>query len=241
VTTVDELLTDRQQADVVRKWLRENGGFMLGGLVLGLGGLFGWNQWQDYRDTQAEQASALYENFAGELRGNRMTRADELFAELGSTFGSSPYFDQARFLMAKSYLDRNEFDTAADHLAQIIADTQSAGLAHIAGLRLARVRLHQQRFDDALGILEAMDPDSAFAARYYDVRGDVYVAMNRIEDARGEYQSALAAERQPPVVDRVYVQAKLDDLGIASLDVIDEDPVQATGGDDSAGEPAPAE
>ncbi len=32
---MDEFLTDEQQADVVRKWIRENGGYMLGGLVIG--------------------------------------------------------------------------------------------------------------------------------------------------------------------------------------------------------------
>jgi len=238
---VDELRTDGQTADLVRKWARENGGFILGGLVLGLGGLFGWNQWQDYWSTQAEAASALYEEFAGALRGNRMMRADEVFVDLESAYEGSPYLDQARFLMAKSYLDRNEFDAAADNLSQVVANTQSAGIAHIARLRLARVRLHQQRLDDALGILEAIDLDSAFAARYHDVRGDVYTAMNRIEDARSEYQLALAAEQQPPVVDRVYVQAKLDDLGIAASEDVDEEPAEAAGGDESDGDETSAE
>lgn len=211
--TVDEQLTDEQQAAVVRKWLRENGGYLLGGLALGLGGLFGLNQWQDYQATQAEQASALYENIVGAIRTDRVTRANEYIMILEETYGDSPYLDQARLQIAKSHLDRNEFDVAASYLAQILADSGSDAMAHIARLRLARVRLHQQQFDEALEILEPMDSDSAFLPRYHEVRGDVYIAMNRPNDARIEYQAALGAAEQPTVVDRVYVQVKLDALG----------------------------
>ena len=47
---VDEYLTDEQQAEVVKRWLRQNGLFMVLGVVLGLGGLFGWNSWQDRQE-----------------------------------------------------------------------------------------------------------------------------------------------------------------------------------------------
>jgi len=210
---VDEQLTDEQQAEVVRKWLRENGAYLLGGLALGLGGLFGLNQWQGYQDTQGEQASALYENVIGALQTDRVTRANEYIMILEETYDDSPYLDQARFLISRSHLDRNEFDVAASYLAQIVADSSSQEMAHIARLRLARIRLHQQQFDEALEILEAMDSDSAFSSRYHEVRGDVYIAQNRPNDARSEYAAALGDDEQQTVVDRAYVQAKLDALG----------------------------
>ena len=210
---VDEQLTDEQQADVVRKWLRENGSYLLGGLALGLGGLFGLDQWQGYQATQAEQASVLYENVVGAIQTDRVTRANEYIMILEETYDDSPYLDQARLQIAKSHLDRNEFDVAASYLAQIVADSGSDEMVHIARLRLARVRLHQQQFDEALKILQAMDTDSAFVPRYHEVRGDVYIAMNRPNDARIEYQAALGGTGQSTVVDRVYVQVKLDALG----------------------------
>ena len=212
---MDEHLTDEQQAEKVRKWLRENGGYMLGGLALGLGGLFALNQWEGYKANQAEQASALYENVVGAIQTDRVTTANEYIMILEETYEDSPYLDQARLMIARSHLDRNEFDVAASYLAQIVADSASDEMVHIARLRLARVRLHQQQFDEALEILEAMDSDSAFSPRYHEVRGDVYMAMNRQNDARSEYQSALGlgGAEQPTAADRVYVQAKLDALG----------------------------
>ena len=219
---MDEFLTDRQQADIVRKWIRENGAYMFGGLVLGLGGLFGWNQWQDYRIVQAEQASELYEEIVVAIRNDRETRADALILDLENDYDRSPYLDQARLMMAKFYLDRSEFDLAANSLMQLASDSKSVEMKHIARLRLARIRLQQQKPDEALKILQEADSDSAFSARYHDLSGDVYYALNRTDEARREYAEALRSDQQPPVIDRTYVQAKLDDLGSGSMMVLDD-------------------
>jgi len=37
----EENLTDEQQADIIRQWLRENGLFIFGGLGVGLAAVFG--------------------------------------------------------------------------------------------------------------------------------------------------------------------------------------------------------
>jgi predicted negative regulator of RcsB-dependent stress response len=239
---VDEFLTDQQQADVVRKWIRENGAYMLGGLILGLGGLFGWDQWQDYRDAQAEQASELYEELVFAIRNDRETRADGLILDLENQYNQSPYLDQARLMMAKFYLDRSQFDTAANFLASVRSDSKSAEMQHIARLRLARVRLQQRKLDDALEILGDADSGSAFSARYHDLRGDVYYAQNRPDEARREYEAALSFDQQPPIVDRVYLQAKVDDLSGRSVLVPDEAMLEAEQADTvSAVEPVDIE
>jgi len=239
---VDEQLTDDQQAEVVRKWLRENGAYLLGGLALGLGGLFGLDQWQAYQATQSEQASVLYENVIGALQTDRVSRADEYMMILEETYNDSPYLDQARFLVARSHLDRNEFDVAASYLSQVVADSSSEEMSHIARLRLARIRLHQQQFDEALEILQAMGSDTAFASRYHEVRGDVYMAMNRPNEARSEYQSALGDVDQATIVDRVYVQAKLDALGSDTAAELDEFPAELRSPDEGvADDPAVTE
>ncbi|MGI9344282.1 MAG: YfgM family protein [Gammaproteobacteria bacterium] len=210
---LDDFRTDEQQAEVVRQWLRENLAFVVGGIVVALGGLFGWQQWQDYRDTQAERASGLYEELIAAVGGGRLTQAEEVFADLQSRYAGSAYIDQSRFVLAKASMDRNDFETAAEHLAAAVDNTTSPEFRHIARLRLARVRLQQQQYEVALDVLGPSNPDSAFAARYDDIRGDVYFAQGRLDDAREAYEAALMAGQIPPVVDRVLVQAKLDALG----------------------------
>ena len=213
---VDEQLTDEQQAEIVRNWLRENGGFIFGGIVVAVGALFGWQQWQNYRITQAERASQTYEILLGALRGGRTSQAEEFFADLESQYSDSAYVDQARLALAKSDMDRSDFDAAAERLAAVVANTSSDELRHIATLRLARVRLQQQQFDTALDVLGDATPNSAFAARYDEVRGDIFYAQGQTEEARAAYEAALSNVQRAPFIDVVYVQAKLDALGGAA-------------------------
>lgn len=208
---MDELLTDQQRADVFKRWVGENGAFILAGLVLGLGGLFAWNWWQGYQDQQAEQASVVYQSVMEAVVSQRPVRAAELEADLAAEFGASPYVDQARLALAKMHMDRNDAEAAAVYLEKVVDGTSDDSIRHIAQLRLARVRLHQQQYDAALAALGGVDENSAFATRFHDVRGDVYQAMGRDDDARREFESALNAV-EPGVIDRAFVQAKLDAL-----------------------------
>lgn len=212
---MDELLTDQQQAEVVKSWLQQNGMFLVVGVVLGLGGLFGWNQWQSYKDRKAEDASAHYETFVQAVRANRLDRAEEGMATLAKDYGSTPYADQARFAMARLYLDQGKADKAVESLQQVVSNAASPEFESIARLRLARVLAFQKKYDEALKTLT--DPGSkAFAPAFHDIRGDVYDAMGKAAEARSEYEQALNGDAASTVIDRAYVEAKLTDLGGAS-------------------------
>ncbi len=230
---VDENLTDEQQADIVRQWLRENAMFVLGGLVLGLGALFGWNQWQAWQIAQAAGASTVYEELVAEIRGNNVDEAVGLLGELEKDFAGSPYVDQARLRLAKSSLDQVDFEAAAGYLAAVVNGGGNTEIVSIARLRLARVRLQQGQHDAALAAV-TMAPGSAFAAQADDLRGDIYAAMGRVEDARGAYDAALAEDLQPPTIDRLYVQAKRDSLALVPAAVADASAsAPASEGDDA--------
>ena len=70
------------------------------GVVLGLGALFGWNQWNRYQERKAEEASAVYETFLQSVRAKQFEQAEAGMATLAADFGSSPYADQGRLAMA---------------------------------------------------------------------------------------------------------------------------------------------
>lgn len=211
---VDENLTDEQQADVIRQWFREYGYFILGGLALGVAALFGWDQWQSGKVTRAEEASVIYEELVDKIQINNQAAADSLLAELLAGYNGSPYIELARLRLARLSLDRNDFDAAADYLESIIAESGSDEMVNNASIRLARILLQQAKYDEALAVLEPIDTVSAFSAQANNVRGDIYAAMNRKEEALAAYEAALTDSRQPPVIDRLYVQAKRDGLGI---------------------------
>ena len=74
---MDEFLTDEERAAQAKNWLRENGLFMVVGLVVALGSLFGWNAWQDYQKSHAEQASVVYEELVSAIASERAITAGE--------------------------------------------------------------------------------------------------------------------------------------------------------------------
>ena len=212
---MDEFLTEQQQAEEVKGWIRQNGLFLIGGVVIGLGALFGWNQWNLYQLRQAEAASAAYEVFLVAVRGGLLTEAEAGMNTLVASYGSSPYTDQARLAMARLYLDQSKPDQAVGFLKQVVSSGASPEFANIARLRLARVLVYQEKYAEALVTL--IDPGSkAFAPAFHDVRGDVYYAMGKFAEARSEYEQALNGELSATAVDKNYVQAKLDDLGGAT-------------------------
>lgn len=195
----------------MRGWLGENIWYLLAGLVLGLGALFGWRQWTAYNDTRAEKASALYEELLMAIRVERTARAEEIAADLARDYAGTPYTDQARLAMARMQMDRSSPDDAVRYLQQVIDESASPGLVNIARLRLARVLVQQEKYDEALKIL-VPPKDSAFAARYHEARGDAYYAMGKADEARAEYEIALKG-MEDGSIDPAFVLAKLDEVG----------------------------
>ena len=113
---MDEFLTDEQQADRARQWLRENGVFIAAGVILGLAGLFGWQQWQEYRTTEAGEAASVWEQLIEAIDGQRYNEVTETLQVLESDYPATPYLDQARLAIARMHMDRN---SPADALEQL--------------------------------------------------------------------------------------------------------------------------
>lgn len=208
---MDDFLTDQQQADVVKSWLRENGLWLVAGVVLGLGGLFGWNQWQRYQERRAIDASMVYETVLKAVREQRLEDAEAGMKQLAEAYARTPYVDQGRLVMARLYVDRSNPTEAVNYLQQVVQGSGSTEITHIARLRLARLLITVEKYDDALKALDVPGL-KAFAPAFHEIRGDVYFAMGKKEEARSEYEQALNG-LVTPVINREVVRAKLDDLG----------------------------
>jgi predicted negative regulator of RcsB-dependent stress response len=200
---LDEFLTDEQQADRARNWLRTNGVFIAAGVVLGLGGLFGWQQWQDYQTRIAGEASVIWEQLRSAVEGERFSEVDETLARLEKDYARTPYLDQARLLLAQMEMDRNAPDEAIAQLQLLVKSGGDPQLRRVGELRLAQVLAYQGRYDEALAALGSKD-ETSFASLYHDQRGDILFFQGQLEDAASEYEYGA--------VDRAYVQVKLDDV-----------------------------
>ncbi|MDH3646742.1 MAG: tetratricopeptide repeat protein [Gammaproteobacteria bacterium] len=214
---MDEFQSEKEQIDEIKQWWKANGSFIITGLVLGVGVLSGWKYWNHFHDQRAAAASAQYEELAQAIATNDRVAATDILGNLEGDFAATPYASQAALAMAKLYVQSDEPVMAAEQLRNVVDTAKDDHLRLVARLRLARVLLSQERADEALETLVVADPGS-FAARFHEVRGDVFAALDRNAEARVEYQSALD-KFEPGLFDRQLVEMKLNNLAGTSSDV----------------------
>ena len=233
---MDEFLSEKEQIEVFRQWWRENGWYLVGGVGLGVLGLLGWNRYNAYVDTTAEEAAAIYVELRNAVGDDDMGSARNLLNELRDDFPSSAYTDQGGLLVALIRLDAGQVDGAIDDLRFVMESTSDPELALIARLRLARVLAQDESYEEALNVLDVAP--GSFSARFNEVRGDIHAALGDADSARAAYGAALNAQ-ETGFVDRNLVQMKLDDLPAAALPPVQSAPDSTNG--ESAPEPSEVE
>jgi predicted negative regulator of RcsB-dependent stress response len=211
---LEDYLSEKEQWERVTGWLRENGVWIVAGVVVGALGIGGWQWWNAHVDEVNGQASAKYEQMQSDLAKGDRTGALILLADLERDFSSTPYADQARLAMARVYVESNELDKAAPELQAVSQHSKDKQLALIARLRLARVQISQQKPDDALMTLDGVDP-GAFEARFHEVRGDAEFAKGNKAAALTEYRAARAKD-QGGGSDNSLLDLKISDLVAAA-------------------------
>jgi len=207
----DDYLTDDEQWEAVRHWIKENGPSVVAGVVLGAAALFGWRYFETYRNTNALKAAAQFSELTVALERNDSAKSRQIADGLIKEYPRSPYADQAQLTIARLYVDNEQLANAIAPLTQVMNNSKDSELRQIARLRLARVMIDQGKPDEAIKTLAAGTP-GAFGARYHEVRGDALYAKKDIPGAATEYKAALAAG-DPNSVDASLLELKIADLG----------------------------
>ena len=206
---MDEYLSDKEQVERMRQWWRENGWFLIGGVALGLLGLYGYNQYFAYRDRQSEDAAALYAAIKQETEDGDTAGAATQLAEMRSQFPDHVYTHQAALLLASAEIVTAP-DDAAEKLRFTMEHSDDPELAMVARLRLARVLAYRDRHQEALALLDVPEPGQ-FGGRIAEIRGDIHVALGETDAARTAYLQAMVAPGAE-LLDRSFLQMKLSDL-----------------------------
>ncbi len=206
---MDEYLSEKEQVERLRQWWRDNGWFLIGGAALGGLALFGWNQYWAYQARNSEKAGAVYEAIQKAIEQPNLEQASTLLKQMRTEYPGAAYTDQAGLSVAKAELITDP-QHAADDLRYTMEHSKDAELAMIARLRLARVFAYRELYPDAIAVLTVDNPGK-FAGRINEIKGDIFVAQGKVEEARAAYLSAMVASGAE-VLDRSYLQMKLADL-----------------------------
>ena len=216
---------EEENIEALKKWWDENGKPLLFFAIFVIGGYGAWLLWQNSQATDAETASDLYEevlSLAISEPGLPVTEQEslrilELFDQLKVDYSGSVYALYGALFAAQQLVNANDLDAAEDSLQWVLDNQQNGlfsqtdeGLILTTNLRLGRVILAKGESERALNLVNGIDP-KAFEAGFAELRGDIYVTMGRIVDARDAY---IAAQQAGSSNDGLRM--KLDDLADGS-------------------------
>lgn len=206
-----------QQVEAIKKWWRDNGMSVITGIVLGLALLFGWRYWQDYKEANAQKASAMYEQIIATLEKKQLDQARQTATALVSQFSQTSYAAMAELLMARQDLEDNNLASSHAHLQWVIDWKVQPDLVNVARVRKARLFLAENKLEDAKRILAtATEADKKnFQAAFAELQGDIAVAENKLDEARTAYAKALES-KELGNDHRTWIQTKLDNLGASA-------------------------
>ncbi len=202
---------EQEQVDALKAWWKENGTRTLMAVVLVAvvtGGMFGWKYWQG---TQQAEAFALFQQVARQAETNDPKRVDDAAAMVVSKYGQTIYAVRAQLLAAQFNINLKNYASAASQLQWVTEHASDHSLQDIARLELANLRLDEKKYDEALKLLAA-DHTESFDSLYLDMKGDVYNAQGKKDEARAAYKQALqkaTSRGNYPAT----LQIKLDALG----------------------------
>ena len=210
---MDDLLSEKEQIEQMRAWWSEHGNYVLSGVALGAIILFGINYVQTSRLEASYAASTLYDELTNLVVDGDVDAAENIVTQLVSDHADSHYTAQAALGMARLYMDENRDQDAAEILGELVENNLSREFTQVGRVRLAKILLYQDKASEVVEMLEGQE-DGAFAARYAEILGDAYFALDRAADARAAYQRALAETGGGATVDQRFVQLKLLDLPV---------------------------
>ena len=208
--------TEEEQLEQLKKWWEGNASSVVAGIVGAVVLVVGINFWQNHQRSSRIQASDAYQALLNSAANNKPAEVEKIAGQLAVEHGSSAYAEYAALHQAKAKVQEGDLDAAKAILEAEMKKTDSNELRHVCRLRLIQLLLAAKEYEQGLKLIAEVDPatEEGFAASYDELQGDLYVAMDRLDEARSAYQSAIRTGQATPLV-----QFKLDDIAAPSLDI----------------------
>lgn len=200
--------SEEEQVAALKAWWKENKNSVITGAILGVALILGWNYWQEQKHKQAEQASALYSQLLDFAAKDQKDSAEKVSEQIVKQYGSTAYSNYATLMQAKLKVASGDL-AAAKQILEAQMKKGDKALQNVARIELVRLMLATKEYEKGLQLIAEVDPAStkSFSASYEELTGDLYVALDRLGEARTAYQNALREGASSPLL-----QFKLDDI-----------------------------
>lgn len=184
--------TEEEQIAQLKDWWSRNGKPLLLGGILAVAIVFGWQTWQKQQANQGERLSATYQQLLDAAFNPEGTNAQDmlkLLQELESIKPEHAYAQYARMLVARVAVLENRLDDAVVMLRKVVDKPATPVLGELSSQRLARVLAADGKAEEALKLLGG-NGLAAYRSARDELRGDILVQLERLDEARQAYQQA---------------------------------------------------
>lgn len=184
--------SEKDQVEAIKNWWKANGKSIIVGVVLGVALVSGGRWWISSQQHRAELASETYEQVLQAIQKGDDAAALEKGGRLLQSAASSNYSALTALVLAKLKADQSDLEGARYYLQWVADHASQASLKDVARLHLARVLLAKGDSAGALQMLNAVDA-KAFTLPVQELKGDIFLAMGKRDEARSAYSAAFAA------------------------------------------------
>jgi predicted negative regulator of RcsB-dependent stress response len=209
-------LQEQEQLDALKAWWHDNRTWLLGSLLVGALIAGGWRGWHYYQHKQANESALLYAEFVNQVENKGdLKQVNDAAAAVMEKYASSAYAPRAALLAAQLNEENKDAVHAKTQLQWVLDHAREDGLKEVARLRLATLLLDEKNYDAATKLLDAKHTAS-FDALYADLKGDVFNAQGKKDEARTAYKLAYEKTGDDGGSYRSLIQLKMDALGTAA-------------------------
>ena len=181
---------DYEQEQLVKEWLKNNALTIALGIALGIGGLWGYGQWQNSQAEELQTGATEYQQIAKVVELGELSEATQMVQDYDAQYGGNLFAIKARMLLAAKLIENDQLADAKAQYDAIIASKPDQVMAELAYLRSARLSVSLGELDLAESLLKNVQSVS-YKTVVEEIRGDVFLARGDAEAAQGAYQLAL--------------------------------------------------
>lgn len=190
-------MTEEEQLQRIREWFKQYGLTILVSIIVAIVSTIGWKIWQNQHETMLMRASVNYEALLISMSNHDADTATKQAQLIIQEYPRSPYATLAAFIQAKIAIQKNDLAGAEKQLFWAVENAPNKPLKDIAVIRLARILIAEGKANQAIDFTMRVK-EKAFYPLMMDVRGDGFVALKQIPEARNAYELALKGYSENP-------------------------------------------
>ena len=206
---------EQEKIEGLKAWWSAHGSSVIIILSTMIAVMAGMQAWKYYHKQQAQQAADLFAVLQQQIdKGGSSEKINDALHLLTTGFSESGYASRAALMAAQANKNLGNLSEAKAKLQWILDHAKESEIKDIAKLRLAGILLDEKKFDEALRLLNSQHSES-FSGLYADLKGDIYVAAGKPNEASAAYQKAYDRFSMSKSNYMNLVQMKLDAVKVS--------------------------